>query len=247
MDIISLILLATVFEIVDSGLGMMYGTLLSPFLLVLGYPATEVVPSILISQAVGGSFGSFFHNQEGTSDFSSLKKDLGLALIVVVTGAWASLLGVAFASYIPDKGIKLYIGAIAILMGGLCLVKLSYNFSRTKVAIIGTLASFNKSSTGGGFGPLCSTGLIVGGVKSSTSIAITTMAEVPLCIMSFMTYYVLKNKLPDSKLMLCLIAGSAVGGTLGPKITSRINPEVLKKIVGALAIISGVIVVLKAL
>jgi uncharacterized membrane protein YfcA len=244
--VLSLIFLAFLFEVIDSGLGMMYGTLLSPILLVMGYPVLEVVPSILLSQAIGGFVGSISHHNNGNSNLTDVREDLGLVLIVVVTGLIASFLGVTFASKLPTMGIKIYIGSLAIIMGLLCLVKWSYTFSKKKITAIGILASFNKSSTGGGFGPLCSTGLIVGGVESKASIAITTLAEVPICIVSFILY-AFQNKLPDSNFLTSLCVGSMIGGYFGPRLTANIENNVLKKIVGILAVISGSVVLYKVL
>jgi uncharacterized protein len=246
-ELVLLLLAASAFEVVDSGLGMMYGTLLSPILLMLGYPSSEVIPSILISQAVGGFVGSIFHHKNKNSDFTKLKGDFGLVLIVIVMGLFASFVGVMFAHYIPDKALKLYIGFLAVVMGILCVLKVSYQFSAFKVTVIGFLASFNKSATGGGFGPLCSTGLMVGGVKSSTSIAITTLSEVPLCLVSFVLYFLSTQKLPKLSFMFALIFGAMVGGVFGPKVTANINHQKLKITVGILAVISGAIVILKTL
>ncbi len=47
----------------DSFLGMMYGTVLSPLLILAGYNAKTVVPAILISQAAGGFVASWRDSQ----------------------------------------------------------------------------------------------------------------------------------------------------------------------------------------
>jgi len=62
-------LLAFTCMLIDSSLGMMYGTLLSPVLIIMGYDARVVVPSILLSQAVGGLMGTIRHNGYGHADF----------------------------------------------------------------------------------------------------------------------------------------------------------------------------------
>lgn len=45
--------LAIIMEFIDSSMGMMYGTILSPLLIGMGFRPEVIVPSILISQAVG--------------------------------------------------------------------------------------------------------------------------------------------------------------------------------------------------
>jgi len=46
----------------DTALGMGYGTVLGPVLLVAGYRLPEVVPALLVSQVVAGLVGARFHH-----------------------------------------------------------------------------------------------------------------------------------------------------------------------------------------
>ena len=58
------ILIITIFcEFIDASIGMMYGTILTPVLLILGYSVIDIVPAILLSQAIGGFIASIRHNQ----------------------------------------------------------------------------------------------------------------------------------------------------------------------------------------
>ena len=47
-----IILIAFIFEFMDSAAGMGFGTGLTPLLLILGYSPLQVVPTLLISQAI---------------------------------------------------------------------------------------------------------------------------------------------------------------------------------------------------
>ena len=223
---------------------MMYGTLLSPFLLLLGYSSAEVVPAILLSQMLGGLVGSFSHHANRNANFSELKGDLRLVLVVFLLGMTSATCGVLLASHIPGLYLKIYIACLAIVMGLLCLASFSYAFSWSKIALISILASFNKSVTGGGFGPLCSTGLIIGGVSSRLSVAVTTFSEVPLCFYAFVLYS-FYNGLPASSIMMPLVCGSALGGVVGPIVCARVKPKILKLLVGVLAVICGAALLLK--
>ena len=82
--------LAFVCELIDASLDMMYGTLLSPILIIMGFDARVVVPSILLSQALGGLMGTIRHNGYGHADFSGLTRDMKIVLAVVLPGlaAW---------------------------------------------------------------------------------------------------------------------------------------------------------------
>ena len=73
--IIAIIFLCFVMESIDSGIGMMYGTLLSPLLIIIGFSPTVVVPSILLSQAVGGFAATFHHNKFKNASFGKLSSE----------------------------------------------------------------------------------------------------------------------------------------------------------------------------
>jgi hypothetical protein len=52
-------------ECIDASMGMLYGTILSPVLIIAGFEPALVVPSILLSQALGGLTASIFHHKFG--------------------------------------------------------------------------------------------------------------------------------------------------------------------------------------
>jgi len=61
--VILIVLGAFVCEFIDASMGMMYGTILSPILIIAGFEPVLVVPSILLSQALGGFTASIFHHR----------------------------------------------------------------------------------------------------------------------------------------------------------------------------------------
>jgi uncharacterized membrane protein YfcA len=63
MEASYLVIAGLVMEFIDSALGMMYGTVLSPLLVIMNYSVKIVVPSLLISQAVGGFVASWRHHR----------------------------------------------------------------------------------------------------------------------------------------------------------------------------------------
>jgi uncharacterized membrane protein YfcA len=84
-------------EIIDSGLGMLYGTILSPVLIILGFNPLIVVPSILLSQAVGGFIASIFHHKKGNALLFSKSSDSKTAWIIIICGIVATIFAVLVA------------------------------------------------------------------------------------------------------------------------------------------------------
>ena len=237
--ILTLIVLALVMEIIDTSLGMMYGTLLSPIFIGYGFEPLIVVPAILISQAIGGISGTFSHQNCRNADFKGFTRDTKIVLAMVIPGLLVVVLGVFAATTIPKFLVKSYIGILVIIMSILCLSPLRYKFEWWKHYIVGILAAFNKSLTGGGFGPVTSTGGIMGGLKSKVSIATTTFAEVCICLGAFVVYLLLIGNL-DIVFTIGLCIGSFIGGIFGPYLSSKVSHDRLRKYIGILGIISGI-------
>ena len=104
-------------EFIDSALGMMYGTVLSPLLILFSFNARDVVPSILISQAVGGFIASWRHHRHGNADFNSGTTDRRIAVTVIWFGAFACLFGVFLSVSIPPRILNAYIGLLVTVVG----------------------------------------------------------------------------------------------------------------------------------
>ena len=237
--VLVLIIMAFIMEIVDSSLGMMYGTLLSPILIGYGFEPIIVIPAILISQAVGGISGTISHHKFKNADFKGLTRDTKIMLAMVIPGLFVVMLGVFAAVNLPKLWVKTYIGILVIIMSVLCLSPVRYRFAWWKHYLIGVLAAFNKALTGGGFGPVTSTGGIIGGLESKVSIATTTYAEVFICLSAFVAYIFLYGSV-NIVFVSSLCIGAIIGGLIGPYISSRISHKSLRIVVGILGIVSGI-------
>lgn len=244
--ILVLILMAFVMEIIDSSLGMMYGTLLTPILVGCDFEPLVVVPAILLSQAIGGMGGTVSHHKFKNADFNGMTKDTKIMLAMVIPGLFVVILGVFAAVNIPKLWVKTYIGVLVVIMSILCLSPIRYRFAWWKHYTVGMLAAFNKALTGGGFGPVTSTGGIIGGLESKVSIATTTYAEVIICLVSFTVYLFFYGN-PDIVFTSSLCTGAIIGGFIGPYISSRVSHKKLRMTVGMLGIVSGIWLLLRVI
>ncbi len=244
--VLVLIIMAFIMEIVDSSLGMMYGTLLSPILIGYGFEPIIVIPAILISQAVGGISGTISHHKFKNADFKGLTRDTKIMLAMVIPGLFVVILGAFAAVSLPKIWVKTYIGILVVVMSVLCLSPVRYKFAWWKHYMVGVVAAFNKALTGGGFGPVTSTGGIIGGLESKVSIATTTYAEVFICLSAFVAYIFLYGSI-NIVFVSSLCIGAIIGGLIGPYISSRISHKSLRIVVGILGIVSGIWLLLKVI
>ncbi len=269
IEIFLLILgLAFIAELIDAGLGMGYGTILSPVLIVMGFPPLLVVPSILVTQAMGGLSASVFHHQHGNVCFSvrstnpiyiikkikehgfrnafklGLSEDLKAVFIITSFGIIATVIAALVAVSIPKALLSGYIAVLVLVMGLLIAAGFTFTYSTTKMFIIGIISAFNKGLSGGGFGPLVTGGQVTFGQDHKKAIGCTTGAEFPICIAAFITYLIMKG-FPGWELIFPLGIGALLGGLIGPLATKNINQKMLKIIVALLLIVLGALTLLK--
>jgi len=231
-------------EYLDATLGMGYGTILSPLLIIMGLDPLLLVPSILISQALGGLTAALFHHRFENVDLCWRSRDTKIAVVLVLAGILATVVGVYVAVNLSKELLKTYIGVLVIVMGVVMLACPAFRFTWRKMMFLGVLSAFNKAMTGGGFGPVVTSGQIISGVETRNSIGITTAAEAPICIASFALYIVLNGWI-EPILPLLMTLGAVAAAPLGARGTKLRDPQLTLRLVGVLTIGLGVFTLVK--
>jgi len=244
--IILIFVLAFLCEFIDSSMGMGYGTILSPLLIIIGIDPLVVIPSILISQSLSGVSAGLFHHKYENLNLKSRSKDLKIILTISIFGTLASVTAVLVAITIPVAVLKIYIGLLIFIIGIILVFNASFVFSWKKIVVLALLSSFNKGISGGGFGPVITGGQIISGNGYKNSIGCTTFCEVQICFTAFVLYLIMRG-IPDSYVIFPLIIGSIASTPFGPKVTGKINPEKLKFITAIIIIIMGVFTITKTI
>lgn len=244
--IIWIVVMAVIAELIDSSLGMMYGTLLSPILIVIGFDPFIVIPSILFSQAAGGFLAATKHHKHGNVNFHISSEDFKSFLMITGPGIVAVIIGSLVALSIPKAWLTIYISILVLVASVVILLKLRTRFSWKRMGFIGFISAFNKSLSGGGFGPFVTGGQVAIGQKSKNAIGVTTLSQVPICFSSFLAYFFL-NGFSSWDFLGVLLIGTLIGAAAGPRITKKVNEEKLKIVVGVLALLSGLILISKSL
>lgn len=238
---IFLVPFAFIMEVVDSSLGMLYGTVLSPALVLFGYDPKAVVPAILLSQAIGGLTAAASHHRHGNADFGGWgKEDMKVSVLISAMGIAATVGAALFAVRVPKNVMQTYIGTIVFLMGMVLLLRPRLKFSWRNMAVLGIWSAANKSLSGGGFGPLVTGGQVLSGRNARNSIGSTTLAEAPICIAGFLTYF-FSGGIPDWKLVSYLSLGAALACTIGPRLTASFRSnDGLRYALGGITLLLGI-------
>lgn len=265
---IVLLVAAFICEYIDSSLGMGYGTILAPVLIIMGIDPLLAIPSLLLSQAVGGFTASIFHHQFENVSFKPGSKDLKIVITISSFGIVAVVFSALIAISVPIIIIKTYIGLLVIVMGIIILKNFKFVFSWKKIIFISLLSSFNKGFSGGGFGPVVTGGQIIAGQNHKNAIGVTTLAEAPICTVGFLTYIISRTMTeikgpiltqPFSsfiqvmfsknifqwELVLALLLGSVLVVPFGAFTTKKIDSKNMHLILGAIIIILGIWTLIK--
>lgn len=236
-----IIIMAFICEYIDSSLGMGYGTTLTPVLLLMGYNPLQIVPCILLSELITGLSAAFFHHRFRNSNFKFGGIDLKIAMVMAGCSILGTLAAVFVALNLPKFYVKLYIGVLVLSMGILILatLKRTYKFSWKKISSIGILAAFNKGISGGGYGPLVTSGQILSGVESKSAIGITSLAEGLTCFVGVITYLAFTNHTVDWSLSPSLILGAILSVPIAAYTVKKFKGGSLRLIVGIATAVLG--------
>jgi len=242
-----IILIAFICEYIDSTLGMGYGTTLTPLLLLMGYQPLQIVPAVLLSELLTGLSAGFLHHKAKNVNLKFGTKAFKIAMVMAGCSVFGTLIAVLVALRISSFILKLYIGILVLSMGVFILVTLNktFKFSWKKITSLGLLAAFNKGISGGGYGPLVTSGQILSGVNSKNAIGITSLAEGLTCLVGVITYLVFTNHTIQWVLAPSLIVGALASVPFSALTVRRLKTHRLKLAVGIGTLILGLITLAK--
>ena len=245
-ECLSMVALAFVLEVIDASFGMGYGTILTPALLMLGYDPFQVVPAVISSQLVGDFLAVFFHHRFGNVNVSVGSEHFKVATTLAVFSLVGSVAAVLFALKLSRFALNLYIGVLVVIVGVVVLASRGKerDFSWLRLLFLGSIASFNKGLSGGGYGPVVTGGQILTGVDVRAAIGITSFAEGVTCIAAVLTY-LLAGKQVDWLLALMLAIGVGLSTPVAAWIVKKIDTKYLKSIIGACTVLMGALTLLK--
>jgi hypothetical protein len=230
----------------DCAIGLGYGTVLSPFFLILNFDPFISIPSILISQSIAGLIAGYFHHRNGNVRFEPKKdknNNIRITLVIITFGVISTILSVFLAVNLETIWIKIYITILVAAMGSILLLNRKFLFSWKKVVFFSVLTGINKSFSAGG--NVITTGLIISGKNAKNSIAITTVSEAPICICGFVMYALL-NGISNVLFPILMTIGAVLAAPLGTFTTMKLNETKARKIIGILTISLAILAFLRS-
>ena len=241
LNLFTLAMVAFIAALIDTSLGMCYGTILAPILLIAGYSPEVVVPTVLFSQLIVDIGGGLTHTK--VKNFT--RKDIRVALLVAIPATIFASLGVFLNVNLPKIVTKIYVGLIVTILGLLLLLGIKLRKTSKRLLFISSIAGFNKGFMGGGFGPVVVSGQIVLNHDVRPSVSIGDIAEIPVCIVGLLAFAVL-GKLSFIPIYLIVTIPALIASLIGPHITMKIGQKnYAEKIIGVATLAIGLITLLK--
>jgi len=217
---IALILFAFFCELVDSSLGMGYGTTLTPVLMIIGFGPLAIVPCVLLSELITGITAGLAHHKAGNVNFKRGSIHLNIAIVLASCSIVGATLAVFIAINIPTLWLKTYIGLIVLGMGVLILLTINKNY---------------KFSWGG---------QILSGVNGNNAVGITSLAEGLTCVVGVIIFIVSPETI-NWGLAPSLIIGAILSVPFSTFIVKKLPTKTLKISIGVLTLILGSITLIK--
>jgi len=256
--------LSMLFEFMDASIGMGFGTTLTPVLLLFKFVPLQVIPSVLLSQLLGGVIGGIAHYkfENIKLDFRNDRESVNIKFkkflyiprsfdskvisILGVFGLVGAIIGVLIAVNIPGIVLNIYIGAMVLAIGIWILVKRNKTvlFSWKKLTLIGVVSAFNKGISGGGYGPLITGGQIISGCKTRNSIGSTTFVEPLICLVAFIGYLI-ANRSFNWPLIFATSIGSLIAAPFAAFFVKKVNSSLLRLLIGIVTILLGSYTILR--
>jgi hypothetical protein len=218
---------------------MGYGTILSPTLIAMGFDPLLVIPSVLVSQSAMGITAGIFYHKLGGVDFHPRSFDFKVISTLIICGIPAVVVGAFLATSVPTWFLKIYIGALVMIIGFMILLNFRFKFSWGKIIGVGVLSAFNKAMSAGGFGPVVTVSQLISGRKVERSIGSTLLAEAPICLFAFLIYLSMRG-LANWELPVLLTIGATLATPLGVFWMKKLRLRGLKTVLGVSAIFLGV-------
>ncbi len=246
MHVLAIFALCFVCELIDSGLGMGYGTILTPTLLLLGYDAHDIVPTVLFSELLSGFTASFFHNEIRNVSLGVRGKDFGPAMILAAGSILGVSVGVMIALNLPKDALNTGVGIVILASGFFVLLhsRRHIEYRRWKMLIVAIVASFNKAVSGGGYGPLVTSGQVLSGVSGKASVGITSFAEAFTCLLA-VSLFLSQGEHMNWVLFIPMCAGALLSVPFSVFIISVTREHLLKTIIGVVTMVMGALTLLK--
>jgi len=231
------------------GLGLAWGAILVPSLLLMDVNPTVAAQSSLLLQILVVPLGGLSHYRLGNVD-----KRIFTPLLI--TGILGAFLGAFTSARLPESWLKLLIGLTTLGMGLLVLSKsLLVNggngqeeyreVSMIHTGLIGVAAGFAAGAFGTGWGPIGVSALILAGAIPRQAIGSSLLARSFIAVAGSAAYFAVGIFQPN--VLLPLLLGGGIAVVLGALSNKKLDSGFTKTVTGVAVLVLGLLTILKVI
>lgn len=242
-DLIIYALIGFIAQLVDSAIGMAFGSLSSSLLLIYGLPPRSLSATVHMAEIFGGSASAFSHWRMKNIDFALIRKLVGPAIIGAILGAF-------LVTQFDNQTLKPWLGFYFVIIGTVIIIKTIspalIRIIKTHREILGFMGGFFDAFGGAGWGEFVSSGLLLRGhdVRNAVGSLVTVEFVVSLTVSIIFFSTIGISNWPA---IISLACGAIIAAPLGAWICKKAPVKLLTLCVGSMISIIGIKTILGSL
>lgn len=223
-------------QLIDSTLGMAFGSLSSGLLLSTGFPAQALSATVHMAEIFGGGAAAISHWRIGNLDLKLLRK-------LVIPAIIGAILGTFLVTQINNDALKPLLGIYFVVIGLVIVVKALrpamiriMNMHRSTLGFIG---GFLDAFGGAGWGEFVSSGLLLRGHNVRNAIGSLVAAEFMVAVTVSVIFYSTIG-ITHWSAIIALAFGAVIAAPFGAWLCNKIPVVPLTILVGILISAIGI-------
>jgi uncharacterized membrane protein YfcA len=201
---------------------------------------------VLLSELLSGFTAAFFHNEIHNVELGIRGRDFWPAIVLAAGSVCGVSVGVTLALNLPKTALNIGVGIIIMACGLFVLLysRRHIEYRRWKMIVLALVASFNKSVSGGGYGPLVTSGQVLCGVSGKAAVGITSFAEAFTCLLA-VTLFLGQGEHLNVALFVPMCAGALLSVPFSVFAINVTREDYLRRIIGVVTMLMGGLILIK--
>ena len=232
-------------QMVDGALGMAYGLTSTTFLLSFGISPAAASASVHTSEIFTSGASGLMHLKLKNVNKKLFQTLLIPGVIGAILGAYV-LSSLEAYNYILKPAVAIYTLILGCLIIKRAFIPKTHKVKSSRIAPLAIFGGFVDSVGGGGWGPVVSSSLIVGGHAPRFAIGSVNLAEFFIALASSITFFTMIG-IDYWKIIAGLVIGGVIAAPIAANLSKNLPVKTLMIMVGFLVVLVSLRILYMAL
>lgn len=228
-DLLPFVLIGFAAQLIDGALGMAFGVISSTLLISAGLPPAAAAASVAIVASFTTGISGLSHSLMANVDWRLLARLLIPGMIGGILGAFV------VSNTLPEVARPVVLTYLSLI--GLWLIwrSLRHRHKEREARVVeplGLVGGFLTGASGGGWGPVVTSNLLIQGTSPRKTIGTVSTAEFFLAVTVSATFFVTLGWRDFTAATFGLLIGGIAAAPLGALLAKRVAASVLMMMVG---------------